>query len=315
MTRTVRAVRLTSHSEPVTVQEVALRDPGPGEVVVELTHAGANPVDGYAARGLVAADAPLPRTLGGEAVGWLDGAPVLVTGGGLGSQLDGTWAEAVTVDRRWVHQLPDSVDLAQAACLGTGGITAWNTVVVVGEVGPADRVLVLGAGGGVGLAVVSLALSRGATVVGQVGSEHKAAAVRGFGADAVVSDAAGLADAAGSFAPTVVIDPLGGAFTAAALGILADRGRHVIFGTSAGTEAEVALRPLYRSSQRILGYGGLGLSHEERAAGAAAAVAALSDGSLRIHVGRVVALSRAERVFDELADRSLIGKLVIDCGE
>ena len=314
MTQLIRAVRLVAHGAPVIIDAVPLREPDPHEVVA-LTHAGANPVDGYAARGLVAPDAPLPRTLGGEAAGRLDGRPVLVTGGGLGTASDGVWAEAVTVDRRWVYALPDSVDLAQAACLGVAGVTAWNTVVTAAEVGSGDRVLVLGAGGGVGLAVVSLALSRGARVLGQVGSASKAAVVARFGAEVVVADAVTLSEAAGTFAPTVVIDPLGGAFTPAALSILADRGRLVIYGTSAGTEAQLALRALYRSGQRILGYGGLGLTAEERGKAAAKAVAALSDGSLRIHVGRVIALSGAGRVFDELADRSLAGKLVIDCAE
>jgi NADPH:quinone reductase len=315
MTRRIRAVRLTSHSEPVSVSEVDLPEPGPDEVVVELISAGVNPVDGYGARGLVAPDAPMPRTLGGEASGLLDGRPVLVGGGGLGTVRDGVWAEAIVTDRRFVHPLPEGVDLIQAACLGVAGVTAWNTVVTVGEVGPGDRVLVLGAGGGVGLAIVSLALSRGATVVGQVGTASKAQVVGSYGADSVVADGQTLAAQVKDFAPTVVIDPLGGAFTPAALEVLAPRGRLVIYGTSAGTEAELALRPLYRSSQRILGYGGLGLTDDERAEGARQAVAALASGDLRIHVGRVLALTNAGRVFDELADRSLAGKLVIDCQE
>jgi NADPH2:quinone reductase len=313
MTRLIRALRLVAHGASLRIEQVPLREPGPGEVVVELRAAGVNPVDGYAANGLVAPDAPLPRTLGAEAAGWLDGAPVLVYGGALGMAIDGVWAEAVTVARTNVTPLAPAVDLLAAAGLGVVGTTAWNTVVHLAKVTADDRVLVLGAGGGVGLAVISLALSAGATVLGQVGNESKASAVRAFGARAVVADAAGLAAAVPDFAPSVVFDPLGGEFTPSALSLLAPRGRHVIYGTSAGQHAQIALRSLYRGGQRILGYGGLGLTDEERHAGAEAAAAAFADGTLRIHVGRVIALSEAASVLDALSDRTRAGKLVIDC--
>ena len=67
MSRTVRAVQLTEHGRPLSVEQVELPEPGVGEVLVELTYAGVNPVDTYTAAGRVAADGPLPRVLGGEA--------------------------------------------------------------------------------------------------------------------------------------------------------------------------------------------------------------------------------------------------------
>lgn len=314
MPREIRAVRLTAHGAALRVERVPLRDPGPDEVVVELAAAGVNPVDRYAAEGRVAADGPLPRTLGAEGAGWVDGTPVAVAStGGLGAMTDGTWAEAVVVPRDTVIALERDVDLAAAASLGVAGITAYKTVVEVGEVRPDDRVLVLGGAGGVGLPIVSLALAVGARVIGQAGSPEKADAIRDFGAEAIVADAGSLAAKVADFAPTIVFDPLGADFTTAALSILAPRGRHVIFGTTAGSQSSIALQPLYRASQRILGYGGLGLSAAERQAGAEAAAAALADGRLRIHVGKVIPLSEAAGVFAALTDRSLAGKLVIDC--
>jgi NADPH2:quinone reductase len=314
MPRFVRAARLTAHGAPLRVEEVALREPGPSEVVVELAAAGVNPVDRYGAEGRVAPDGPVPRTLGGEGAGWLDGVPVAVaSGGGLGSMTDGTWAEAVVIERDKLIALDSAVDLPAAAALGVAGVTAYKTVVEVGQVTSSDRALVLGAAGGVGLAIVSLAISAGARVLGQAGSAGKAEVVRAFGAEALVADADSLAAAARDFQPTIVFDPLGAGFTPAALSILAPYGRHVIFGTSAGSQSELALQPIYRASQRILGYGGLGLSAAERHAGAEAACAALTEGRLRIHVGEVIALSEVAGVFDALTDRSLAGKLVIDC--
>lgn len=313
MPRLIRAARLVAHGAPLQVEEVPLRDPGPGEVVVDLAAAGVNPVDRYKAEGLVPPAGPLPRTPGGEATGWLDGAPVLVDAVGLGHLTDGVWAEAVTVDKRHLTALDPSVDLFAAAGLGVAGTTAWDTVVTIGKVTAADRVLVLAAAGGVGLAIISLAVSAGGTVMGQVGSEPKATAVREFGATAVVADATTLAAAVGDFAPTVIFDPLGGDFTPAALSLLSRRGRHVLFGTTAGARTEIALQALYRSSLQLLGYGGLGRTDEERHEGARKAAAALAEGMLRIRVGRVIALSDAANAFEVLADRSRAGKLVIDC--
>ncbi len=316
MTRSVRALRLIAHGAPLRLEEVTLPEPGPGEVVVDLAAAGVNPVDRYGALGLVAADGPLPRTLGAEATGWLDGKPVLVHGGGLGSQRDGVWAEAVVAQRDDVVPLDPSLNMTAAAGLGIVGITAWNVVAEVGKVTSADRVLVLGAGGGVGLSVISLALSAGATVMGQVGSPAKREMVRAFGAQPVVADASALADAARDFAPTIIFDPLGGDFTSAALSVLVSKGRHVVYGTSAGTSAALELRSLYRASQSLLGYGGLGLSDTERREGARAAAAAMAAGSLRIHVGRVLPLSEAAGhpgVLASITDRSLAGKLILDC--
>jgi NADPH:quinone reductase len=315
--RQIRAVRLVGHGAPLRVEQLALREPGPGEVVVELSAAGVNPVDGYGARGIVAQDGPLPRTLGGEGSGWLDGAPVFLVGGGLGTMRDGTWAEAVVVHRDNVIALDSSADLTAAAALAVAGITAWNTVSEVAQVRASDRVLVLGGAGGVGLSITSLALSAGATVVGQAGSELKAAAIRDFGAEAVVADASSLADQLGDFGPTVTFDPLGGDFTPAALSALAPGGRHVLFGTSAGPEASLDLRALYRAGQRILGYAGLRLTDTDRVMSGRAAAAALADGRLRIHVGRLLPLSAAAGesggVLDALTDRTITGKLIIDC--
>ncbi len=81
----VRAARLIEHGKPLEVQQVELPTPADDEVLVELAYAGVNPVDGYNAAGKVNPDGPLPRTLGGEAAGHLDGVPVVVSGRGLGA--------------------------------------------------------------------------------------------------------------------------------------------------------------------------------------------------------------------------------------
>jgi NADPH2:quinone reductase len=310
----VKAARLHHHGDPLVVDEVSLPAPEAGEVRVELAFAGVNPVDSYVAAGRVAADGPLPRTVGSEASGHLDGRPVLVSGAGLGSTRDGVWAGAVNVPPSAVVPLPAGVGLLEAAALGVAGLTAWDTLQLAG-VQTGDRLLVLGASGGVGLTTVSLAVAMGATVWGQTGSADKAGAIRRQGADrVVVSDAAGLRDAVAELEPTVVIDGLGGEFTPAALSAMAPHGRLVLFGTSAGSTSTLELRTVYRNGLRLLGYGGLMLSDEERRAGLVEALAALADGRLRIPIDRVLPLQQVNEAFRLIGDRALTGKIVLDLG-
>src|SRR5437588_7909236 len=113
----VRAARLHAYGEPLKVDAVELPEPGEGEVLVELKFAGVNPIDSYVARGWVAPDAPLPRTLGGEGAGTVDGRDVLVSGEGLGAGRDGVWAEAAVVPEACVVPLPDGVELRDAAAM------------------------------------------------------------------------------------------------------------------------------------------------------------------------------------------------------
>ncbi len=310
----VRAARLHDHDSPLRVEDVLLPAPATGEVRVELAFAGVNPVDTYVARGLVAADGPLPRILGGEASGRVGGRPVLVSGAGLGSARDGVWAGAANVPESAVVPLPDGVGLPEAAAMGVAGLTAWDTLHLAG-VRSGDRVLVLGAGGGVGLTTVSLAAAMGATVWGQTGSPDKAEAIRRQGAhEVVVTDAAGLAEALGTVAPTVVVDGLGGPFTPAALSVTAPHGRLVLFGTSAGSTSTMELQTVYRKGLRILGYGGLMLSDAERRAGLVEALAAVAEGRMRIPIDRTVPLEQVDDAFRLLTDRAITGKIILDLG-
>jgi NADPH2:quinone reductase len=310
-----RAVRLVAVGEPLQFDEkVALPEPGADEVLVVLDHAGINPIDLYAAAGLVGDTTRVPRTIGVEGTGLLAGAGtrVVLTGSGLGLVRDGTWAGAVVAPRDSVIEMPAALDPVQAGAVGTAAVTAHDALHVLGKVGAADRVLVLGAGGGVGAVAVQLARLAGASVIGQVGSPGKKDAVAGLGADAVVvADAAGLVEAVGDFRPTLVIDPLGGAFTPAAVEVAAVSGRIVILGVSAGADIPLAGRIFYRKGLSLLGYAGLVVTPERRAAAATAVAAEIVAGRLRIPVDEVVPLERVADAIARVRDRSVFGKIVL----
>ena len=312
----IRAARLHEHSRPLEIESVELPDPGDGEVRVELEFAGVNPVDRYTAEGRMAPDGPLPRTLGGEASGQVDGRPVMVAGGGLGSARDGVWAQAAVVPQDAVVDLPDGVATRDAAAMGIAGLTAWKTVCELGRVDAEDRVLVLGASGGVGSMIVSLAHATGATVWGQTGSSDKADGITDQGADrAIVAGPDELGDALADLEPTVVFDPLGDGFVASALEALSVRGRLVSFGTSASPEVQLNMQTVYRKMLSVLGYGGLQLDQNERRAGLEKALEALRAGDLRVVVDEVLALDQVNDAFRRIAERQVRGKLLLGLSE
>ncbi len=309
----VRAARLQRHGDPLVVEAVTLPAPAEGELRVQLQFGGVNPIDRYTAEGRVSPDGPLPRTLGGEAAGTADGQAVLVAGEGLGASRDGVWAQAANVPRESVVPIPAGVDPQQAAAMGIAGLTALNCVRELGRVTDSDRVLVLGASGGVGHMIVSLASSVAADVWGQTGSEDKAGAITEAGAGRVlVSGPEGLAAELSELQPTIVFDPLGGEFVAPCVQALSERGRLVSFGVSAGAEVSFNLQLVYRKMLSILGYGGMQLTREERRSGLAAALEALEAGSIKVRIDRVLALAEVNDAFSRLADRGVQGKLLLD---
>ncbi|HEY8728059.1 MAG TPA: zinc-binding alcohol dehydrogenase family protein [Acidothermaceae bacterium] len=307
----MRAARLVEHGKPLSIEQIQLPTPADDEVLVELAYAGVNPVDRYNALGSVAPDGPVPRTLGGEASGHADGVAVVVSGGGLGSTRDGLFAEAAVVPRTSVVRIPDGVSLRDAATVGIGALTVFD-VVELATITAADRVLVLGGSGGVGLSLISYAASKGAQVWGQTGSASKADAMRAMGASrAVVGDAAAVLDTGGELNPTVVLDSLGGEFTASAVKALLPRGRLVLFGTSAGAEAAIPLQQLYRKRLQVIGYGGMIATPEERQTGIAGALAAMARGDLRVGIGAEFELGEVEQAFAALAEHTVAGKLLL----
>jgi NADPH2:quinone reductase len=191
-------------------------------------------------------------------------------------------------------------------------MTAWNCVNTVGRCSTADRVLVLGASGGVGSLVVQLAKATGATVWSQTTSADKVDWLGELGADrAVVADAATLAESVGELKPTLVIDGLGGAFTTAAVAALQPRGRLVLYGASAGDDIPLSSRGFYRKGLTMLGYSGLIETAESQASLLQQLLELVNSGGLRVPV-EVLSLAEADTAFRRILDRQVEGKLVLD---
>jgi NADPH2:quinone reductase len=303
---------LVEHGKPLRVEEVDLDPPTEDEALVEMLYAGVNPVDRYNALGRVNHEVPLPRTLGMEGVGTHEGRTVLVHGHGLGTDCNGVWSTRAVVPAEALIHVPDGISPEDAAVMGIAGVTAWRTVTELARVTASDRVLVLGAGGGVGSIVVSVAHATGAEVWGQSGNPAKEDWIRELGADHVlICDAGGLGPALGDFTPTVTIDPLGGAFTGAAVMSMETYGRLVIFGTSADASGTVPLQDFYRKGLTMYGYAGLQTPDHVMADRIADALDALASGRLRVTVDSVLGLEDVNTAFERLSDRAVRGNLIL----
>ncbi len=309
----MRAAVLHEVGGPLVVEELPDPVPGPGEVLVDITHASVNPLDIWVSRGVPGAAATnLPWIPGTEAAGLHNGLPVLVRGAGLGVMRRGLYASKVAVPPSCLLELPEGSDPVAAAGIGVAGLTAYHCVHTRGECRPASRVVVLGASGGVGSMAVQLAKAAGATVWGQTTSQAKAAGVRALGADhVVVTEADGLVAAVAELKPTLVIDGLGGAFTTASFDALEPFGRLVLYGASASDDITFSSRGFYRKGLTLAGYTGLLETPAEQADILAKLLVQVRDGVLRVPA-EVLPLSAAGDAHRRILERRVEGKLILD---
>ncbi|MFF4798862.1 zinc-binding alcohol dehydrogenase family protein [Streptomyces sp. NPDC001351] len=176
--------------EVLSVIEVAVPEPGPGQVRVAVRAAGVNPFDHKVYSGAFGTDpAALPMRLGTEAAGVVTavGAEAIGPAGPVQTgdevivyRAPGAYASELVVPASSVLPKPAGLSWEQAGGLMTAGVTAVHTLEAIG-VGKGDTVLIHGAAGGVGLVAVQMAVARGATVLGTA-SEAKHELLRDLGA-------------------------------------------------------------------------------------------------------------------------------------
>ena len=202
----MRAARIDSYGDPhvIRVGEVPPPVPGDGEVLVRVAATSFNPTETALRSGRLAAFMPvtLPLTLGWDVAGTVDGDPV------IGMLDSGAAAGVAAAPGSRLVRAPRSVPLADAAALPLAGMTAWQAVVEHAGIGAGERVLVNGAGGGIGGFAVQVARHLGAYVLATA-SDRSAATVRALGAHEVLDYRAG---------PPAVGEPVDAVINCAAIG-------------------------------------------------------------------------------------------------
>jgi NADPH:quinone reductase len=310
----MRAIQIDEFNGPLHLREIGDPVAQPGERLINLTHAAVNPLDVWTCQGNFAAITKLPHTPGAEGLGTdAAGTLGLINGGGVGIGRQGTYAQTIAVpELAWVP-IPTGADPAVAVSMGVAGVTAHRSVLGLAKTTADDVVLVLGASGGVGSIAAQLAKRTGATVLGQSSSRAKADAVAATGAEVVIAaDGAELVAAMGDRKVSVVIDGLGGTFTAASISIMKPFGRLVNYGTSAGVDVTLQMRNLYRNGITLMGYTGLLLTPDERAVALQDLFAELASGNIHLAIDAVLPLSEAGEAHRRILAKEVVGKLVLD---
>ena len=320
----VRAARLVAAGRPLRVEQVDVGVAGVGEVSVEMHFAAVNPLDRYVAEGRAGDPDKVPRTLGVEGAGYVDGRPVFVRGGELGLTRDGVWSRRAVVPAENVVAVPAGVELRQAAAVGVAGTTAWRVVHEYAQVGADDRVLVLGAGGGVGSLLVPLARNTGATVWGQVGDPGKQGFVRARGAaEVVVAQAAGPGRVgrrdgrrAGRRGRRTGTHRRPGPARGR---VLRSRDRSPRTGRATrdlrdvrGAGGDVQRPAALPQGAAVRGYNSLGIAPGPVAAAGAALLAEMAAGRVDIPIDDIVPLAQVNEALGRLRERAVVGKIVLD---
>jgi len=320
---TAHAIRMTETGGPEVLQvtEIEIREPGPGEVVVDVHASGINFIDTYHRSGLYAV--PLPFTPGSEGAGVVAAVGSDVTEVAEGDRVawigvPGSYASRLVANAADLFPLPDDIPLDTAAALPLQGMTAHYLIADTYPLGPGDRCLVHAAAGGTGRLMVQMAKLRGAEVVATAGSEEKLALARSAGADHTVNyrehDLVEAVEAlVGKDAIDVVYDGVGAATFDAGLALLRPRGTMATFGNASGPVPPVsplALMPksLFLTRPSLVAYIA---TPEERLDRWNEIIGWVGTGALDVRIGHTFALADAASAHAALESRDTTGKLLL----
>lgn len=228
----------------------------------------------------------------------------------LGEDVHGGLAEYCLVGARNLERLPRGLGFEAAAALPAAYTTAWRMVVTVGQLAPHERVLVLGAGGGVGSAAVQLARRIGAHVFAVTAGPERARRLAEIGADRPIDRSVEdfesvVATETKGRGVDLVVNPVGGATWPPAIRSLAKGGRMLICGATIGDNPDFSMRELYQSHRQIRG-APLGNRRDFRAVLDLAA-----RGEIDPVVDRVLPLEETAEAHRALEQGEIFGKVVI----
>lgn len=313
------------------LEDVPTPTPGPGEVLIDVHAIGVNFPDSLMVQGLYQTKPERPFTPGRDAAGVVaavgEGVSAVKPGDRVTALVTyGAYAEQCVAPESRCFPLPDGVDFVTAAGMTTVYLTAWVALMERGQYKPGEKVLVMGAAGGVGLAAVQIARAHGAFVIGGDITEEKRELARRNGADAVIDLAADdlsealraqVSDVTDGYGVDVILDPLGGDVFDAAIRALAFAGRIVCIGFVAGIPK--AARPNYFNVKNLTMAGmALDLHFRHKPEVIAAAAADIFDmyetGKIKPEITGTYPLENFSTALGLFAAKKSVGKVVLTTG-
>jgi NADPH:quinone reductase-like Zn-dependent oxidoreductase len=323
---------LLSHAsggpETLRLEEVAEPQPGSGELLVRVRACSINYPDVLIIEDKYQLKPSRPFAPGSEIAGEVERLGEGVEGWSIGDRVIaatgfGGLAEKVVIPAARAITLPDERTFEEGSALLLTYATAIHVLLDRGKLEPGQTLLVLGAAGGVGMAAVEIGKATGARVIAAVSSEHKAAAAREAGADDAVVYGMGapgpkalsqlFKDVVGPAGADVIFDPVGGAYSEAALRSIAWEGRFLVVGFPAGI-AKLPLNLTLLKSCDVCGvfWGGFVARDPKRNAQHIDQLFRWwAEGRIAPKISATYPLGRAGEAIAALRDRQAIGKLVV----
>jgi len=233
-----------------------------------------------------------------------------LVGKGIGHGRDGGFAEFVALPAFSLVGVPGGVDLAAAALFACPMGVSLNAVQDIGQVKPAESVVVTGAGGGLGIHAVQAASAMGARVLAVTTSPDKLGSIAPLGEEEILHTGEldfsemvlALTEDQGA---AVVIDTVGSPLFTSCWASLAQYGRLVLLGEVAGAPVVLNLAEIIFRDARVLGTSGVSRALVEQVAGM------VSRDELRPVISRTFSLEEAGEAFELLSRRAVLGRVVL----
>jgi NADPH2:quinone reductase len=309
--------------ETLVVEEQSPPSAGEGQVVVDIRAAGVNFVDGLICQGRYQIKPATPFVPGSEIAGEVSAVGPGVTGISIGDRVIafvgfGGFADQAAVPALSLVPMPDGLDFARGAALIQSYSTMLFTLTRRTVLSPGEWVLVLGAGGGVGLAAVDIATALGGRVIAAASNTEKLDAARSMGAEATIDyeteDLKVRARQLSGGGVDVVVDPVGGRHSEPALRATRHLGRFCVIGFASGPIPSVPLNQVLLNNRTVVGVDWGGWTFKDPVGNRdliARLMGMVGEGRLHPVEPARFPLERAAAVMSGLIDRSIGGKAVL----
>jgi NADPH:quinone reductase len=319
----VKAAVCPAHGPPEVVR--IEQQPSPilaaGQVRVRVGAAAVNYPDVLLIADEYQISVPAPFVPGSEFAGEIIETDKTTSGFAVGDRVTGTglfgaFAEEVAVPSTGLSRIPDGVTDRTTAAFGVAYRTAYHTLRSMARIKPGDELIVLGAGGGVGLAAVQLGARLGASVTAVASSAEKLDTAASYGAHHLVNHRAeevrGALRAALPEGADAVVDPVGGELSEPALRSLRRGGRFVTVGYASGVIPRIPLNLVLVKGIQVLGFQFQDVPADEFARNEDELRDHLTSGRVQPHIGAVYPLAETVQALRHVADGRAIGKVLID---
>lgn len=340
----MNAIVFSQHGGPHVLRYTEVAEPqiGPSEVLVRVRACALNHLDLWVRKGLPGISIPLPHIPGSDIAGEVAkvgekvtrvrvGERVLLSPGIscgqcqqclagednlcrsytlFGYMVNGGCAEYVKSPAVNVIPIPANLTFEEAAAIPLAFLTAWHMLITRARLKPAEDVLILAAGSGVGSAAIQIAKVTGARVIATAGSEEKALRAKEFGVDDVLLHNKGdfskaVRELTNRRGVDVVLEHVGEATWEESIRSLAAGGRLVTCGATTGNEGKIDIRYLFSRNISILG------SYLGSKAELYSVLELVGRGLLKPVIDRVMPLEHAAEAHARLERREQFGKIVL----